>query len=131
MVAERRNRDYPGKASALCEYCDQRVNWYGFNFHHFHVPLCLTYTHIGMHICVRRWDCDLCHIIPQKILIKEFGLKRPQNRVALLHQSPLFVLGHDGCNKDGKDKHLYTYKREELQLPCSKAQLSNLGTVNA
>ena len=43
----------PGKASGLCEYCDKRVNWYGFNSHHFHVPLCLTYTHIGMHyVCV-------------------------------------------------------------------------------
>ena len=72
----------------------------------------------------------MCHIIPQKILSKEFGLNRPTNRVALLHQLPLFVLGHDGCNKDGKDKHLYTYKREELQLPCSKAQLEREKAAN-
>ena len=48
---------------------------------------------------------------------------RPWNGAALLPNLPLFVLGHGPCNNEDCTQHLYTYKREELQLPCSKEQL--------
>eukprot|EP01043_Picozoa_sp_COSAG02_P021192 COSAG02_NODE_1071_length_14802_cov_5.546419_4_plen_118_part_00 len=69
-------------------------------------------------------------IISQKQLLDEFGLKRPSTRAALIAQLPLFVLGHSDCNNDGGDKHLHTYKREELQLPCSKVQLEREEAAN-
>ena len=62
-------------------------------------------------LIVRRWDCELCHIIPFEQLPKEFGFTRPTNLPALLPQVSPFVLGHAPCNRNMGKKHLYTCKR--------------------